>query len=60
LLHIFNILIILFSSFLFYFHFFLIILGAFGGQRREDFRTDFDPGRGGYGIAAQQEFLIKR
>lgn len=35
-------------------------VGTGGGQLRDDYRNDYDPGRGGYGVAAQQEFLAKR
>jgi nuclear cap-binding protein subunit 2 len=34
--------------------------GMGGNQRRDQFRKDFDPGRGGYGLAAQMELMKKR
>jgi nuclear cap-binding protein subunit 2 len=54
-----------FFFFLFLFIFFLVdvhshSLGTGGGQLRDDYRMEYDPGRGGYGVAAQQEFLAKR
>jgi nuclear cap-binding protein subunit 2 len=34
--------------------------GMGGNQRRDQYRKDFDPGRGGYGLAAQMELMKKR
>jgi nuclear cap-binding protein subunit 2 len=34
--------------------------GMGGNQRRDQYRNDFDPGRGGYGLAAQMELMKKR
>jgi len=34
--------------------------GMGGNQRRDQYRQDFDPGRGGYGLAAQMELMRKR
>jgi nuclear cap-binding protein subunit 2 len=34
--------------------------GQGGNQRRDQYRRDFDPGRGGYGLVAQKELIRKR
>ncbi|KAJ6419025.1 hypothetical protein OIU84_029182 [Salix udensis] len=34
--------------------------GRSGGQVRDEYRTDYDPGRGGYGKLVQQELEVQR